>query len=188
MKRIIVATGNPFTAKKIEDQLDITKIEVVSFTLETEQLLEELNAHKPDLCLIDYELLESRSDYTTILSIYRIPILMISSQIDQDHIYDNHPLLNIIEQEHIDTLYLHNLINYMIKVSQHIETLEVEQMNLKKEVQSIKLLNEAKRLLMRYEGYSEMQAHKYMINKSMQKRISREKFSENVINKYKSFS
>lgn len=82
--------------------------------------------------------------------------------------------------------YFHQTVKMWEVLKRRLTGLEKENLELKNQVEEIKLINRAKLVLMKCLAMSEPQAHRYLEKQAMDMRQSKRKVAEQVLNTYES--
>lgn len=115
-----------------------------------------------------------------------IPVIILSdNKIVKNNNIKQSPLLFIVDNSNIKLINL--FIEQLLKTSNYIKHINNELKTTVKELNLYKKTYKAKVLLMKYEGFTEQQAHQYITKKSMQHRVSKEKIINEIVNKYNKY-
>lgn len=188
MARIIIGTTNNKLFKQLNTILISSGHDVIAQCVDSYDLLRKIRSYNPDLCIIDDDLKGMNSDILseTIIeeSLSAVIVLCKSYEINKFYrLKDNIYFSVEVKSSNFSNLKL--IIPIIVKSCNYVRNIEKRLQKLETEIKNQKIINQAKRLLIKYEAFSEEEAHKYILRKSMEKRLSKEKFADEIVIKYK---
>lgn len=188
MARIIIGSTNEKLYKQLNIILTSSGHNIITQGLDSYDLLRKIRSYHPDLCIIDNDL-KGMNTYTLSESIIEeslsaVIVLCKSYEVSKySKLKDNIYFSAEIKSSNYSNLQL--IIPIMVKSCNYVRNIEQKLRKLETEIKNQKIINQAKRLLIKYEAFSEEEAHKYILKKSMEKRLSKEKFADEIVIKYK---
>ena len=181
--RIIVAEDETLIRMDLVEMLGEAGYEVVAQASNGQEAIELVNEHKPDLAILDVKMpiLDGISAAEQIISIAPVLILTAFSQKDLvERARDAGAMAYVVKPFTINDL----LPAIEISISRHkqMKSLEAEVANLHDRLETRKIIDRAKGILMKALNLSEPEAFSWIQRAAMDRRITMKEVAEAVIN------
>ncbi|GMQ63502.1 ANTAR domain-containing response regulator [Vallitalea maricola] len=186
--RIIVGSSNKKILKQLSHFLNENGYNVVGETTDGYDILRRIHTVYPDLCIMDFNMkgLNGHDVGEVLVADNVCPIITIigSSELHYFTNLKHEPIFSLLVKP-INKDLLINTIDLLVKTSRSITRLRKEVSTLKKKQEDKQIINQAKQLLIEYNGLTEEEAHRKIQKLSMNKGISKKIVAIEIINKYK---
>jgi len=186
--RIVIAETGAKYRKKLRDMLTRAGYTVVGEAGDAPAALEIVSRTEPDLIVMDASLPGLQGlKAARIIEEHRIaPVLLLTSHSDRELVEEaKYSSVFGCLVKPVDESSLFMAVEIALANFKRLIKLEQEVKKLRRQLESRKLIEKAKTVLMERKGYSEKEAYKYLQKLSMNMSISMEKVARRLINYYK---
>ncbi|MGN0711554.1 MAG: ANTAR domain-containing response regulator [Anaerovoracaceae bacterium] len=187
LNRILFVTRDTKAKNALIDYLKSSNDKIIDVALGAPDAKEKLAASAYDIIMINYPI-DSHTDASFAIECTQTTASGVIALLKNKEIeslaerLEGHGI--IVASKPVSRLVLNQAIKFAILSKNRVSHISEENTKLHVQIEQIKLVNRAKWVLVKYLNMSEDQAHKYIEQQAMDRRISKKKIAEKILKTY----
>lgn len=182
--QIIIGTNKAKTAEGLEQFLIQNGYRVLAICSDGQDILRRLASQEVDLLILEPTLkgLSMKEVVSIALEMYTIPVVMLTNDSEQNYFYEleGHFAFTCIQKPLSKQILLQSIVLLLNSVAV-VKRLQAKVEQLTEKLQETDILYQAKQYLIKTQGMSEPEAHRYIQVESMKKKCSKEKIAGDIL-------